>query len=986
MNDTIKMVLKLIDEATAPLRGVRDEVDALGGTSKRVAEGGLAVLKGAMAAAVTVATTLTATLGAVGGAALKLGGDFEAEMNVVSVSVSGAQENMAALEQTALSLGSSTAFSAMEAAEAITMLGKNGLDAQTILDGALESSLNLAAATGTDLATASDVATDAMLQFNLTASDLPGVVDLIAGSTNASKFGIEDFSGAMAAAGGVAGSVGVDFNEFATAIAGISPSFNSGQDAGTAFKTFLVSLPGNTKQAKDAMAELNLEFFDSGGNMKSMSDIAGQLEGAFAGLTEEQKLTYAQTIFGTDAMRAALSMAELGAAGFDTLAASVASVDSEEQAAARMLGFKGAVEQLQGAWETLLIKLFNSGLGEWATEGVTALGDFLSALSENEAFLNGFLGTVQTVFGTLGTLLREAVTIGQEVFTTLSGFYSENEGTVNAWLGNVQGYWTGFQTAVGEVINFAVGLWQEVLKPAWSEIEPFVSGFLTTVQANFGQTKENLASVFDFLVALWSQVLYPAWNAIAPFVQGVWDAVLTAITTVWSLIEPVFNAITALLKGDFSAAWESAKEAARIAWEGLRDIILSIGEGLVESLNQIGADIVQGLLNGITGMMDNAKATVTDFGNDVIGWFNGIFERQSPAKVFVRMAIDIVRGLIVGLQDNAVLGELYQKATKVGDVVNSAIKGSLSTIDLTELFPGISGINFGGGSGGSGGTPEAEAPKEIDLVKKGFLDLGEKVLPGLGNAITAFQAGPIAGIIAVFTTLLSRSEVFGQLIEQVSLILEPVIDAVGGLLTALWPAIQAILKMVEVGLKPLTWVLTNIVAPVFTVVAKIVAGIWNAFASAVNWALGWLGIRLEKIDLSGAVDDPTKDIPTPEPPPTTDIPRPEPNPTREVSQQAEIQFGSIPQAVQFAIATPLIDAVNQLTMVATMMKESLGGTGSISLSASAAIYDSASTRFDRAVSRFEATNNRLITEGITIRSETTVNTGRANISRTASLR
>jgi TP901 family phage tail tape measure protein len=1071
MNDTVKMVLKLIDEASQPLRNAIAEVNNLDSVTKRVSGAGLNVLKGAIAGVVTTASLLIATLGGLGAASLNIGGNFEAQMNIVGVSVNGAQENFEALKQTALDLGSSTNFSAIEAAQGIETLGKNGLDAKQILDGALESTLNLAGATGTDLANAADIATGVMLNFNKEATDLPGIIDLIVGSIGESKFSIDDFSYAMANAGGVAGATGVPFDEFATTIAAISNSFSSGQDAGTSFKSFLVSLPGSSDEAKAAIKDLGLSFFDSEGAMRPMAEIAEQLQNAFAGLTEEQKLQASQTIFGTDAMRAALAMAEQGGEGFQALDDKIRNADAAEQAAARMQGLKGAIENLQGTWQTLMIALYDSGLGEFATDVLGQLNESLREVVNNKPFIEGLGNTLKTIFTAVGEVVSwvgarigefftslnqyydenssvvssgwvknvldgwefvragvaDVVDFVQTTFTTLSSLYTENETTVNAWMGNISGYWQTFLSAVDTVIILAVGLWQNILKPAWGEIEPFVVSFLEAVKNNWAQAKDNLASVFDFLVALWQNVLYPVWNAIAPFVKGVWDAVLIAVQTAWNLIEPIFNSIAALLKGDFSAAWESAKEAARIAWEGLRDIVLSIGEGLVTSLQTIGTNMIQGLIDGFTGMMSSLKEKVEGVGSSVIGWFKEVLGIQSPSTVFAELGSFILEGLINGFTN--MLTTLKDKVQNVGSSVIGWFKDVLgiqspSTVFMEAgestgegfiiglqnmapkikevidtLFPGLSGINFGGalgyGAGGNtGGASEDSGSSEIDVVKKQFLDLGEKVLPGLGNAIAGFQAGPVAGMIAIFTTLLSRSETFQKLMEQVNLVLEPVIEAVGGLLDALWPAIDAILKMVTVGLKPVIWILSNIVAPVFTFVAKIVAGIWNAFATAINWALGWLGVRLDTIDLNDQggipdVNDPTKEIPKPEPLP--DVPKPPTspnNPVTETRRQAEIQFGNIPQAVQFAVATPLMEAANTMLIAATLMRETFSGgvatSPEVFTTASITSLDATFTRADAMYTRVENFYNKLMQNGIMLKTEHTIKSNKSSfVSKTA---
>jgi len=164
------------------------------------------------------------------------------------------------------------------------MLGRNGLTATQILEGAADASLGLAAATGTDLSNAANIATDAMSQFNIAAADMGGVADLITGATVNSKFSIDDFQLAMASAGGVAGAVGVSFEDFATTISAISPSFASGSDAGTSLKTMLTTLNPKSKEAAGLMKQLGIitanganQFFDAAGNMKSMSDISGVL-------------------------------------------------------------------------------------------------------------------------------------------------------------------------------------------------------------------------------------------------------------------------------------------------------------------------------------------------------------------------------------------------------------------------------------------------------------------------------------------------------------------------------------------------------------------------------------------------------------------------------------------------------------------------------------------------------------------------------------
>lgn len=294
--------------------------------------------------------------------ALSAASTFESTMSGIKAVLSPTAAEFEALGKKALDLGADTVFGASEAAEAIEMLAKNGLTASQILNGAADATVYLAAATGTDLSNAADIATDAMANFNIPAESMARAINGITGVTVASKFTIDDYRLAMAQAGGVAGSVGVEFEDFNTAIAAISPLFASGSDAGTSFKTFLQRLIPASTAAEAAMRDLGIiteegqnQFFTASGALRDMDEIAGVLQGALSDLTEQQKNEALATIFGTDAMRAAVGLANVGQTEFQALARSIAMVDARQQAAERMNNFAGALEEAKGGLETMQI-------------------------------------------------------------------------------------------------------------------------------------------------------------------------------------------------------------------------------------------------------------------------------------------------------------------------------------------------------------------------------------------------------------------------------------------------------------------------------------------------------------------------------------------------------------------------------------------------------------------------------------------------------
>ncbi|WP_146592201.1 phage tail tape measure protein [Puniceibacterium confluentis] len=330
-------------------------------------------------------TALIGGVVAFGKGALDVGREFQAMMQRVEAATGAGEAEMARLAGAAKELGATTAFTAMQAAEAIEVLAKNGVAVPKILNGALDASVTLASALGAEVAPAADLVTDLMAQFGLEASKLPEIVDRVTGAALTSKFGFDDLRGAIGQAGGVAGTAGVEIEDFLATLSATASSFSSGSDAGTSFKSFLQRLTPDSRQAAAVMQDLGLEFFDAAGNMKSMEAIAGELQDGLAGLSEEARNQALKTIFGTDAIRTAAALAKQGADGFRDIARAMSEVSAQEQAEVRMSGLDGALKEVAAAWEALQLEAAQNGGLDVAEQFVRRLTDALRYLTENFA-------------------------------------------------------------------------------------------------------------------------------------------------------------------------------------------------------------------------------------------------------------------------------------------------------------------------------------------------------------------------------------------------------------------------------------------------------------------------------------------------------------------------------------------------------------------------------------------------------------------------
>lgn len=331
----------------------------------------------------TVAGTASLALGAGLALATKKAADFEAGLSAIAAVSGATTDDMELLRKKALQLGADTAFSATEAASAMEELAKAGVSLPDILNGAADATVALAAAGGIALPEAATIAANAMNTFGLSAKDLAHVADLIAGAANASAIDVSEFGQSLQQAGAVANLVGLSFDDLAVAIALMGNAGIKGSDAGTSLKTMLSNLQPTTKKQIDLFRELGILtadntnlFFDQQGHIKSLAEVSGILQKATSGMTDAQKQLTLETIFGSDAIRAAAILTDQGADGFNRMADAMGKVSAQDVAEKRLDNLNGSLEQLKGSAETAAI-----AVGTTLIPVIRAIADFITMLT-----------------------------------------------------------------------------------------------------------------------------------------------------------------------------------------------------------------------------------------------------------------------------------------------------------------------------------------------------------------------------------------------------------------------------------------------------------------------------------------------------------------------------------------------------------------------------------------------------------------------------
>ena len=706
--EQLLILLKAKDEASRVIDDVRGNLNGLAGVA------GTVVTAAGVAATAAVAGLTTAIGIGVGKAA-----DMEQQIadiaSVMGLTFDEAQPLKDLITQ--LGVDPNLKVSATEAADAIQMLARNGLDMSDILDGAARSTVLLANATNADFGTAADIATDVMALFKISADDMATAVNGITSVTTASKFSIDDYRLALAQGGGVAAAVGVDFADFNTTIAAISPLFASGSDAGTSFKTFLQRLVPQSKEAEGAMRALGIitedcsnQFFDASGNLRSMADIAGLLQGALVGLSEEQKNAALNTIFGTDAMRAAVGLAEVGSGRFTELAASMAQIDAESMAATRMDTFSGAMEILQGIIDGLLTQIGDAflpalrAIAEWAIElasqhgpaivawfasiaaAIPPLIAYFQAVLEDGDYLNDWLthlpGPIQIAVAAIGRIIAELRTLTASNWTEklvewaaalvawAGGLWTEHVAPKlvefwNALIGWVTGdeMRTRLATALGEwtraIADWAGGLWTEHVAPKLAEFWSWLTGWIT----DDAKRAELLTTLGDWAKPLadWAGELWT--EHVAPKMAEFWQSFKK-----W-LDDHAFNLGTTI------ETWttEFAQMATEIS-NGWNEAWPEISKTVTDAADDIGADAQR--------IIDNL--------NKIAAWFTGD-EGTNAIADWATFFIKVVEAAAVPLQGLVgMIADIVELIALYGDLFSAMARMDWDSVrDISNRMVGL---------------------------------------------------------------------------------------------------------------------------------------------------------------------------------------------------------------------------------------------------------------------------------------------------------
>lgn len=412
----IKVKIDAKDDATSKVQKIKSELNTFKGkvytatvNVKQNMAGAMSSAGNKLSGAMLGTTMQMAGMAGIGFGvfdAVKGYADFEEEMSAVKAISGATADEFQKLNEKAIQMGADTKFSALESAQAFKYMGMAGWKTNEMIGG-IAGIMNLAAASGEDLAMTSDIVTDSLSAFGLQAKDSAMFADVLAAAATNSNTNVALMGQTFKYAAPVAGALGFSVQDTALAVGLMANQGIKGSEAGTALRAMMTRLVKPTKESGEAMDILGLNILDANGKMKPFRDIIADIREGMKKLSPDSKAAVAGMLAGQEAMSGLLALVNSPYEDFDKLAGAIDNSNgaAERMAKIRMDNLKGDLEQLSGDWDSFTTKLMGGSIGGFR-DIVQGIDNWFVGLTENFE-TNGI--TIRSVLDGITSAIKELV-------------------------------------------------------------------------------------------------------------------------------------------------------------------------------------------------------------------------------------------------------------------------------------------------------------------------------------------------------------------------------------------------------------------------------------------------------------------------------------------------------------------------------------------------------------------------------------------------
>lgn len=613
---------------------------------------------------------------------VKVGAEFDSSMSQVAATMgysaeelnesgSEAAKTFEQLRNFAQEMGSTTAFSASQAADALNYMALAGYDAETSME-MLPTVLNLAAAGSIDLASASDMVTDAQSALGLSLDETTELVDQMAKTASKSNTSVAQLGEAILTVGGTASYMSGGTEELAAVLGVLADNGIKGAEGGTHLRNMLLSLSSPTDKAYNALESLGVSIFDAEGNMKSFAQIFPELNAAMEELTDEQKLQAFSDIFNTRDIAAATALMNTSVERWNELGTAIENAGgaAATMAEVQLDNLSGDMTMFQSALEGAQIAV--SDMLEPALRGLVQTGtDSIAQLTEamREDGISGAMEVGIQILESLATSLVESIpeiapSIVQ-VMMQLAQFFIESlpmilEVAIEIILALADGLIEALPELIPAIVQVILAIVEKLTEPetitklieaAFKIIAALAKGLIQAIPELIKAVPEIIMNLLQAFVESWPAITEGGVQLLAAFGEGI----LSAIGSLMEIVGQVTSAIRSAISGLVSAA---------LSW---------------------GKDLVDNLVKGIKSKINSVKSAVSSIADAVKKVIGFSEPEEGPLSNFHEYAPDMVELFAKGLKDSEiVLTRTVKDVFDLQPAIDAALAPSFSLPQLAS--------------------------------------------------------------------------------------------------------------------------------------------------------------------------------------------------------------------------------------------------------------------------------------------------------------
>lgn len=643
---------------------------------------------------------LTLAIGGVGTAAVKTAADFDAGMSQVAAISGATGDDLEALRDKAREMGSKTKFSASEAASAMEYMAMAGWKTGDMLGG-IEGIMNLAAASGENLATTSDIVTDALTAFGLSAEDSGHFADILAAASSNANTNVSMMGETFKYCAPIAGALGFSAEDTAEAIGLMANAGIKSTQAGTALRTIMNNLTGEVKISGKAIGDVTIATTNADGSMRDLSDILADCRTAFSGLSESEKAQAAETLVGKNAMSGFLALMNAAPEDIDKLSNAIDNCDgtAESMAATMQDNLAGQLTILKSQLEELAIS-FGEILMPAIRSIVSHIQGFIDKLNGMDESQKKAIITIGLVVAAIGPLLViigtviSKVGVAMQGFVKLAGAFNKIKaaasagtgifGKLGAAIGGVSAPVLAVVAVIAVLVAAFVHLWntnegfREAILGTWEKIKTTVSNFVEGIRERLAALGISFSDIAETIKAIWNGLC----AVLAPIFEGAFNAIANVLQTVLGVITGILDVFIGLFTGNWEQVWTGVKEIFSSIWEGIKGAF------------QNAIDTIRGIADAVLGwfgtswndVWSSVKAFFEGIWNGIASFFSGIWNGIQNTVTTVLNAIKSVITTVwnaIKTTITTVLNGIKTTVTSVWNAIKSTVASVLDGIKST---------------------------------------------------------------------------------------------------------------------------------------------------------------------------------------------------------------------------------------------------------------------------------------------------------------